>query len=168
MHRYRHFHRRHYYGAYRRGTSNPIGAAIACTVFIGFFIFMMWGTMGHGTLGYFAPIIGIVVFIAISFIIAAVVASVRRKNQLQAQPAGTIAPPQGYPQQGGYPPAGQPGPQQSTSSSVTFESGPQHAPAGIAQPPTRVPANQTRFCTFCGTTVEGKDQRFCSNCGAEL
>jgi hypothetical protein len=168
-----HHHHQHYHGGYyRRGPTNPICSIIYCSIFIGFFVFIIWNTVGFSDFGYIAPVIGIVIFVAISGIIAAIVNAVRRQSKMQAQSVGTSNTPQDYPPQGSPAPGivGTAAPQPGTYSPATFQSVPLPRPVGItqAQAPVQAPTSPARFCTYCGTTVESNNQKFCANCGAEL
>ncbi len=182
----RHHHYYHHY--HRHGRGNPVCSAIYCTVLIVVFLVIIGSTSGFSHLYYYAPFIGIIIFVAVSGIVAAIVTSARRKSQLQAQPTGTIGSPQGYPQQGGYPPQGYPqqgayppaspagaaAPQPGAYGPTTFQSVPQPRPVGIPQPqprfqpPAQATASPSRFCKSCGMPAGSDDERFCSNCGAEL
>jgi hypothetical protein len=168
-----HHHHHHYYG--RHGNSNPICSLIYCSILIGVFIVIIWNTTGFSSFGYFTPFFGIIIFIAVSGIIAAIVNTARRNARMKTQPVGSVTSPTGYPQQGYPPQAGVPGTQgfQPVSYSTTpIQPVPQPRPVGIPQPqaqyPVPAPASPSRFCTYCGTTVESGDQRFCANCGAAL
>ncbi len=174
---------------YRHGRGNPICTAIYCTVLLVVLLVVFISSAEESDIAYFAPFIGIFIFVAISSIVAAIINVVRRKSLMQAQPVSTIASPQGYPQQGDFPPQAYPpqgayppqvypptsptgatGPQEVAYNPATFQSVPQPRAVGIPQykPPAQVLVNQPRFCKACGMPAEGADQLFCANCGAGL
>jgi uncharacterized integral membrane protein len=179
---YHHHHHHHAYygGSYRRSPANQACSLVFCLIFLGIFLFIMTREVGFASIGYFMPMIIVFVLLGVGGIIAGIVNTARRRSQMQAQPVGSVTSPTGYPPQGGvppqsYPPAGTAGvaaPQPSVYNPVTYQTVPQPRPVGIPQPqvqaPTPAPAIASRFCTYCGTSVEGTDQRVCANCGAQL